>query len=130
MNHERQLERLLDQARGDPEVLAVILFGSRARGEAGPTSDVDVCIVLAPGAVERGSLPRKRLSYTSRVDLDVQLFELLPVYVRRRVLQEGRPLFVRDEDALYDVAFRSARAFEAFKPIYRFCLEEISRARP
>lgn len=44
------LERLLDRAREDPAVLAVILFGSAARGEAAPASDVDVCLVLAPGA--------------------------------------------------------------------------------
>ena len=44
------LARLLSRAESDPDVLAVILFGSHARGEAGPTSDVDVCLVLVPGA--------------------------------------------------------------------------------
>jgi predicted nucleotidyltransferase len=30
-------------------VLAVLLFGSHARGEEGATSDLDICLVLQPG---------------------------------------------------------------------------------
>jgi predicted nucleotidyltransferase len=40
-----QVGKLLKRASADPDVLAVILFGSHARGEAMPSSDVDVCLV-------------------------------------------------------------------------------------
>jgi predicted nucleotidyltransferase len=40
------LQQLIARAEQDLEVLGVILFGSRARGDAGPRSDVDVCLVL------------------------------------------------------------------------------------
>ena len=46
------LRRVLDRARRDPDVLAVILFGSHARGEASVTSDVDLCLVLASDRIE------------------------------------------------------------------------------
>lgn len=42
------VERLIEKAKADEAVLAVILFGSRARGEELPGSDIDLCLVLAP----------------------------------------------------------------------------------
>ena len=47
---KNQLERIIDEmvrrivARFDPE--RIILFGSAARGEAGPDSDVDLLVVM------------------------------------------------------------------------------------
>lgn len=35
-------------------------------------------------------------------------------------------LFARDEDALYAVAARTARAFERFRPIYRAYLDQVA----
>lgn len=127
MDAERQLERLLALARADSEVLAVILFGSHARGECRAGSDVDVCLVLTPAPRDAGALGRTVLAYASAVDLDVQVFERLPLYVRHRVLKDGRVLFVRDEDALYDVAFRTVRAYESFRPRYQAYLAEVAR---
>ncbi|MCS6937409.1 MAG: nucleotidyltransferase domain-containing protein [Candidatus Bipolaricaulota bacterium] len=42
------LEKLLEQARSDSAVLAVLLFGSAARGEEHSQSDLDICLVLYP----------------------------------------------------------------------------------
>ena len=42
----RPLEELLQHAQADLDMLAVLLFGSVARGEHTSTSDVDVCLVL------------------------------------------------------------------------------------
>jgi len=127
MDAERQLARLVALARDDREVLAVILFGSRARGDDHAGSDVDVCLVLGPGRRDASAIGHILLAYASAVDLDVQVFERLPLYVRRRVLKEGRVLFVRDEDALYDVAFRMVRAYESFRPRYQAYLAEVAR---
>jgi predicted nucleotidyltransferase len=115
------LERLLERAREDPAVLAVVLFGSAARGEATPASDVDVCLILAPGA----DPTRVRVDYLGRSDLDVHAFQALPLYIRTRVLREGRVLLVKDEDALYELAVRTAKAFADFEPRYRIYLEEV-----
>lgn len=124
---EPRLARLLQSARGDPDLLAVILFGSAARGDLAAASDIDICLVFGLGETDRPALSRKRLEYAA-LDLDVQVFQLLPVYIRRRVLREGSVLFCRDEDALYDLAFRTAQAFEDFRHIYYGYLEEVARA--
>jgi len=76
----------------------------------------------------KAALSRKKLAYVQYGDLDVQVFQQLPLYIRRRVLKEGKGLFVRDMDALYQLAFRTAQAFEDFKPIYYTYLAEVARA--
>lgn len=121
MGGDGALGRLLERAGRDPDVLAVILFGSAARGEAGSGSDIDVCLVLTSGADQM----RTRLDYLSRFDLDVHAFQALPLYIRARVLREGRLLLVKDEDALYGLAVRTAKAFADFEPRYRLYLEEV-----
>ena len=50
---EARLKRFLLKVQDDPEILAVFLFGSAARGEQGPASDVDVCLVFVPAVRDR-----------------------------------------------------------------------------
>ena len=47
----RLRERALDVLERRPDVLEVRLFGSLARGEAGPGSDADLFVVVRDGAV-------------------------------------------------------------------------------
>lgn len=126
------VEKLRRLACQDTAVLAVLVFGSVARGEQTARSDLDVCLVLMPRRTPYESILMacKRLEYLTHVDLDVQIFQALPLYIRSRILKEGQVLFVRDEDLLYEVAFRTAQAFEDFKPIYHRYLEEVAHAGP
>jgi hypothetical protein len=74
------------------------------------------------------ALSHKRLEYMKDISLDVRIFQQLPLYIRVRVLKEGRILFVRDENQLYELAFRTAQAFEDFKHIYYGYLNEVAVA--
>jgi len=120
------IRRLIGKAEADPDVLALLLFGSRARGDASSGSDVDVCIVLEPGRPS-GDGGRKRLDYLAEADVDLVVFQQLPLAIRSRVLREGRVLFVRDEDRLYETAVRAARAFEGFRHHHRGYLDAVAR---
>ena len=122
------MDKLLEMAHQDDDVLAVLLFGSVARGEQTPLSDIDICLVLIPQnkSYRNIDLSYKRLEYLKQFDMDIQIFQQLPIYIRRRVLKEGKVLFVRDEDTLYDLAIRTAKAFEDFKHIYYAYLEEVA----
>jgi predicted nucleotidyltransferase len=125
-----ELDRLLGMVKQDEEVLAVIIFGSAARDEHAPFSDVDICLVMTsqPKSFELTSLSHKRLEYMKGDSLDVRIFQQLPLYIRVRVFKEGHILFVRDENQLYELAFRTAQAFEDFKHIYYGYLKEVELA--
>ena len=60
--------------------------------------------------------------------MDVQVFQQLPIYIRQRVLKDGEVLFVRDEDQLYELAFRTVQEFEDFRPRYQTYLKEVESA--
>lgn len=126
----KALQGLVDAAREDSDVLAVLLFGSHARGDFDTGSDVDVCLVLAHTPYDTLTLSHKKLEYLGQFDVDVQVFQQLPLYVRQRVLKDGQVIFVRDEDALYDIALETVRAFEDFRHFYRDYLEEVARVGP
>jgi len=123
MSTPTTLERLLARAEDDPAILAVLLFGSRARAEASDASDVDVCLVMHPEV--RTGPSEIRLAYLADFDLDIHVFQALPLPIRSRVLKEGEVLLVKDVEALYGLAIRTAKAFEDFKPQYRRYLESV-----
>ncbi len=124
----RGVRDLKRKAARDEDILAVISFGSYARGES--YSDVDVCLVMLPRRYEELYLSQKRLDYQALLgqDFDVQIFQQLPLYVRIRVLREGRVEFCKDEQALYDLAFQTIEEFEEFEPIYLSYLEAVASA--
>ncbi|ETX00884.1 MAG: hypothetical protein ETSY1_09550 [Candidatus Entotheonella factor] len=124
------LRNIVEQAKGDATILAVMLFGSTARGEQHPDSDVDICLVLEPGTYAPEVLMDTRLGYLAAFPADIQIFQQLPIYIRQRVLKEGKVLWCRDEDALYDLAWRTVQAFDDFKPLYDRYLDEVARDRP
>lgn len=94
-------ERLI-QALDRPDVVAAMLFGSQAREDAGPLSDIDVAVWLAPGltpareadvALDLGAAAAGALR-SDEVDL-VVLNRATPV-LRHRVLRDGVRLLERD----------------------------------
>lgn len=115
----KQITKIIEMAKKDKEVIAVILFGSRARKEAKPDSDIDICLVLR----NPGKSTEKRIDYSLSDKLDVQVFQSLPMYVKMRILKEGKILFCGDEKVLYEIALSTIREFEDYKKFYYGYLE-------
>jgi len=120
-------EELLEKAKSDKDVLAVMLYGSEARQEQISTSDIDICLVLNPPPHHTKKIiySKKRLEYLKDFTFDIQIFQQLPLFIRRRVLKEGQVLFVRDERILYELAWRTAQAFDDFRHIHSAYLKEV-----
>ena len=47
------VQQFFDELQEDPEVLALILFGSYARGNGRPDSDIDLLVIIASGETTR-----------------------------------------------------------------------------
>jgi uncharacterized protein len=125
---QESLDCLLNQAKNDQRILAIFLFGSVARGEEHEGSDTDICLVLVPGTYTPLQLSKLKLEYLRDFNQDTQIFQQLPLYIRKRVLKDGKILFTRDMDQLYDVAFAFIREYADYEHIYREYLGELSRA--
>jgi predicted nucleotidyltransferase len=79
------------------------LFGSVARGDTGPLSDVDVALLLRTG-VSREAAFKLRLRMMTALgrafdadEIDVIVLNDAPLLLQHRVLRDGKVLFCRDE---------------------------------
>jgi len=115
MEKENSTQQLSDNCRHDDPVLQeivrrlveayhperIFLFGSRARGEAGPDSDYDILVVIPDDAPE--SLRSSHLAYEvlrgTGVATDVLIWRHAP-FQQREQLKSSLPATVIEEGAL------------------------------
>jgi predicted nucleotidyltransferase len=108
-----------------PEVVAVYLFGSAARGTRGKRSDVDIAVLTrARGTSHRRS--RSLVEYVQAAcdalgtdNVDVVLLDRAPIALRHEVFREGKPLLVRDREALTRFRMESSREYLDTLPLRR-----------
>jgi len=97
------IQASVDKLKVFPFALAVILFGSHARGQATPISDIDLCVL------DDFKFPKeermKALDYASST-VSISLFSELPLYVQFDVLSEGVVLWARNEERLLELKER------------------------
>lgn len=124
----KQLNEIIKKAGNDIEVLAVFLFGSVARGNERENSDIDICLLMKHGRYAALELSRKKMEYLNLFNADIQIFQQMPLYIRKRIIHEAKVLFCRDENELYSTAFRTIAEFEDFKRTYYNYLEEVESA--
>jgi len=83
-----------------PEVVVAYMFGSVARGTAGPLSDVDVAVLLREDADAfevRLSILGELAEMLGSDDLDLVVLSEAPISLAYRVLRDGRLLVSKDE---------------------------------
>lgn len=119
------IQTIIEKAKKDKTVLAVALFGSYARGE--PHRDIDICVFLMPRKYSQLQMTEKRMEYMPLNEkYDLQIFQQLPLYIRKRILEEAKILYCKDEDELYDAYFHTAREYTHFEHIYEGYLEAVA----
>ncbi|NVM37899.1 MAG: nucleotidyltransferase domain-containing protein [Candidatus Lokiarchaeota archaeon] len=99
-----------------PKIEFVILYGSSLSSYHLEDSDIDICLYIDE---ERNRLPKIRLELLKKFngDLDIQIFQLLPLYVQIEVLK-GEILYMRKEERLYEIANETIDEYEEFYPFY------------
>ena len=107
----------------EEEVELAYLFGSRARGDARPDSDVDVAVLLDAGheRLAPATLLERHLHLAARLhdagagEVDLVLLDGAPLPLRGRVAREGHPLYVRDQGVRAQWESRTSREFFDFE---------------
>lgn len=107
----------LEKARGVlleamPDAWALYVYGSHARGEAGPASDVDLAVLLPPDR----RIPDKLSLIATLAALlgsDVDLVDLREAgdFLRMEVLRDGRTFHVADADRLLEWEARAMSSY-------------------
>ena len=94
---EKLRDHLVGLLSARPEVEQVILFGSRARGDAEERSDIDLAIV-APAALPRQWLDIAFLleQADTLLPIDVVRWEEAAAPLREKILAEGEILYERE----------------------------------
>ena len=103
----------LREAFWEDKLSGVLLYGSRALGEAGPDSDIDLCLVIPEESdAVRAELWRKFIAKLRDDRFDVRVFELLPLHIKAEVIEKGIVLASRDELGLFEYFHPFRREWE------------------
>ena len=115
-------------------VKAAYLFGSAARGETGPLSDLDVGLLLDASPAGRSDHDL-RLEATAQLmhlfhapRVDVVILNAASPLMRFRVIQQGRLLFDRDPKARIAFEAKTIRDFCDTQPLRRTYDQQLLRA--
>jgi predicted nucleotidyltransferase len=104
--NEVDRQRILTAARDTllaalPDVWAIYVYGSFARGDEWPNSDVDLAVLL-PADKQIEDLLGLMSEVSLRTQRDIDLVDLRKVgdVLRREVFEDGRTLFISQPDAV------------------------------
>jgi hypothetical protein len=113
-----KLEEKGGELFGAADVLCAYLYGSHARGEALPQSDMDVAVLVKKDFPERDCLDLE-LNLSIQLDrlglgaeAEVRVINRLPLLMRGEILTEGHLIYCRDDSAR--VEFETATRDEYF----------------
>jgi predicted nucleotidyltransferase len=117
-----ELKIYLDE-RNEPDMIAAYLFGSAARGEARPQSDVDIAVLLAGTPPKTLDHPSIRLAgeLEHRLGSPVQVVVLneAPVDLIHRVLRDGQLIIDRDRSRRIRFEVRARNEYFDLLPFLR-----------
>ncbi len=116
----RQARKVLEK---DTAVAFAYLFGSVARGDTTPGSDVDVAIYLDAG--RDVDFFDKRLAlmeeFTRALErgADVVILNTAPPVLRYAIIQEGRPIYTRSARKKLDFELKVTNEYMDYQPVLK-----------
>lgn len=111
---KKLINKILEELKRYDEVLSVILFGSYAKDNPKPISDIDICVILNNPdeniEAEIGSM------YSSKIDL--VLFHRLPLHIQFEVFKYGKILYFKNEEKLSEIKIKVLREYLEMSKFY------------
>jgi len=120
-------DRLRRAAASFPEVKLAVLFGSTARGQARPKSDVDLGILLEPYSVDLRFRVEAELGRSAAREVDVILLDDAPPLLRFEIAREGILLFQRADDLWTDFKVRAMVDWWDWAPTHRMIAAGVAK---
>src|SRR5205085_9553351 len=128
---DRVDEALREVLQGDERIAFALIFGSTARGQATPFSDVDVAIGLRAGAsFDAGDIGAlvSHLEAAAGRDVDLVILNEAPPALAYRVFRDGRVIMEADRAARVARQARAILDYLDFKPVEERFARAVLRA--
>ncbi len=106
---DKVIKEIVDELKKDEEVLAILLFGSKGKMYERRTSDIDICVVAPRGGAK---LFEKTLRLMKDERIDIKLFEDLPLFIKIKVIETGKVLYVKDKVKLFEYFYLIRKIWE------------------
>ncbi len=119
----KELQKVIDELKKHPKVVAAVLFGSWARGEQTPLSDIDMAVFL------KDPTPDDEADVGSMYsdDIDLVLFHRLPLYIQFEVLRDGKEIFVKDRQAFDEMIVKTLLRYHEMADFFKEIESEVMR---
>ncbi len=113
-------EKIINISKNNSNTIALILFGSYAKGTHKKNSDIDLCIIR-----KKDTMPHdfKELDYCDE-NFDILFFDKLPDYIKFRVISEGKILVLNDIYAYQNIR---RNFLHSFRDQYEFYEKNINK---
>jgi uncharacterized protein len=115
-----------------PDVAVAYLFGSVARAQATPLSDIDVAILLPPELTGEALLERQlelaeELAALAGVDVQVTILNRAPPLLAYQVIHDGILLHQQDVAVRIEFEVRTLKLYFDVKPMLEFHTQVLFR---
>lgn len=131
---EKIIGKMVEYFSKKPEITAVYLYGSYARGEANEMSDIDLGVVLKERQLEAFSIPEvqmaEELSDITGIKVEIQNLELCRIDFAHRVVSEGLLIYSGDEKLRVEFEEKIFRDYFDIKPMleeYYYYLSQMAK---
>ncbi len=90
-----------DFAKFKNKVLGILIYGSYAVKKFTSRSDLDICVVVG-NRIKAKQMYKETLAIQAKKQkYDVHIFELMPLYLKMSVIDEGKVIFAKNLSELY-----------------------------
>jgi len=101
MDYGKDILKEIKELQND--VLAILIYGSVAKGKENERSDIDICIV-APGA--KSSHLYTKLLPLMKENYDIKIFEDMPLFLKMEVIENHKIVYVKNVYQLYEYFYK------------------------